>query len=81
MSRERFLDSDSEEVERLARRALEIAMSSLWGGTAPTELEATDPQLAARAKALLQRSVPVGPELDAALAVLDRSCAPRLERA
>ena len=62
------------EVETVARRALGIAMNSLWGGSETEPLPTISRTLADEAQALLQSRVPSGPELDLALQLLS-ACA------
>lgn len=61
------------DVEVLARRALGMAMHALYDGGAASGLVVGQPALAARARALLERHVPDGPELALALELLDEA--------
>lgn len=66
------------EAEMLARRALGMALNSMWSNdprrrSAPPRLVPSDPDVAERAMFVLQQRVPPGRELSKALELLDTS--------
>lgn len=61
------------DVEVLARRTLGIAANAIHHGGHSTPLSRLEPSLAERAKVLLERRVPAGPERELALELLDRA--------
>ena len=67
------VDADAELV---ARRALGAAMNRLTDGDRTPWIPAADPDLIERARALLLRRVPAGPELTTALELLDAAAPP-----
>jgi hypothetical protein len=58
------------DAEALARRALGIAMNSLWGGASMAPLPPVPPALASEARLLLLERVPDGCERECALDML-----------
>jgi hypothetical protein len=69
-------NDDPLDAEAAARRALGIAMNSVWGGTEVASMPSLSPQLATEAQALLRDRVPAGRECDLAIELLERCAHP-----